>query len=86
MKKRIISLLMILGTSVMLLSGCAVYWSYGDAVKHINTSYFKAKVLEEQDDCVFIVENELTGEKFICIYGGYGVTLTPIKEETRDEN
>lgn len=87
MKKRIISLLMILGCSAMLLSGCThVYWSYGEAVKSINTKYFKARVLEVQDDSVFIVENELTGEKFVCVYGGYGVTLTPFKEATKDED
>ena len=86
MKKRIISLLMILGCSAMLLSGCTVYWSYGEAVKSINTKYFKARVLEEQDDSVFIVENELTGEKFVCVYGGYGVTLTPFKEVQENEN
>ena len=86
MKKRIISLLMILGCSVTLLSGCTAYWSYGEAVKSINTKYFKARVLEEQDDSIFIVENELTGEKFVCIYGAYGVTLTPFKEATKDEN
>jgi hypothetical protein len=85
MKKKIISLLMILGCCA-LLSGCSVYWSYGEVVKNIDTKYFKARVLEEQDGCVFIVENELTGEKFVCIHGAYGVTLTPFKEVQENEN
>lgn len=41
MKKRIVSLLIILGCSAMLLSGCTVYWSYGEAVKSINLSILK---------------------------------------------
>lgn len=79
MKKKIITLLTAGFSSVFLLTGCGLYWNYDDAIRHINNEYFKTKVIAEEGAGV-IIENEVTGEKFLVISGAYGVSVTPIKE------
>ena len=79
MKKKIVTLLVAGISSVFLLAGCGMYWSYDDAIRHIDNEYFKTKVISEENAGI-IIENEITGEKFLVISGAYGVSITPIKE------
>lgn len=62
----------------LLLSGCKSYWDYGTIVTSIDNEYFKTKVIKNDSECT-IIQNEITGEYFILIYGIYGVSLCPIE-------
>ena len=79
MKKKIIAFLVAGISSVFLLTGCGVFWNYADAITHIDNKYFKTKVISNEGAGA-IIENEITGEKFLVIAGTYGVSITPIKE------
>jgi hypothetical protein len=59
------------------LTGCGVHWDYYTTTKAINNEYFKTRVVHEDSECM-IIENEVTGEYFLVVSGGYGVTITPI--------
>ena len=61
----------------LLLTGCGVHWSYETAIKAIDNDYFKTKVVHQDSECM-IIENEITGEYFLVVSGGYGVTITLI--------
>ena len=73
MKKIIIPIICL----CLLLTGCGVHWDYYTTTKAINNEYFKTKVIHEDSECM-IIENEVTGEYFLVVAGGYGVTITPI--------
>jgi len=73
MKKIIIPIICL----CLLLTGCGIHWSYATTIKAIDNEYFKTKVIYEDSECM-IIENEITGEYFLVVSGGYGVTITPI--------
>ena len=74
MKKIIIPIICL----CLLLSGCdGVHWSYETAVKAIDNEYFKTKIIHEDGECM-IIQNEITGECFLVVAGGYGISITPI--------
>ena len=54
-----------------------MHWNYRTTTKAINNDYFKTKLVYEDDECM-IIQNELTGEYFLVVSGGYGVSITPI--------
>lgn len=64
---------------ILSLGGCGLHWSYDTAIESIDNEYFKTKVLYDDGGGVFVIENELTGERFLCLAGTYGVTVTPIE-------
>jgi hypothetical protein len=79
MKKKILIPIIVLG---LMISGCGgetrIHWSYGTAIDAINNDYFKTNVIHEDSECK-IIQNEVTGEYFLVISGGYGVSVCPIE-------
>lgn len=67
-------------------SGCkkAPLYSYKSAIVKMDNKYFKGKIVAEDYNGGYIVQNEITGEYFIMVCGGYGVTLTPIEVENTE--
>lgn len=78
MKKVIIPIICL----CLLLTGCGLHWDYYTATKAINNKYFETRVVHEDSECM-IIENEVTGEYFLVVAGGYGVTITPIVVDQR---
>lgn len=85
MKKKTINSIIIGICSLMLLTGCQAYWSLGEVVSSIDNEYFKTKVLYSGENNL-IIENELTGEKFLVIHDTDEIAITPIKEVQENEN
>lgn len=94
--KKIKYLVLALVAATALLCGCRapaadgttdkfVFATYYDAIVNTNNEFFKTRVVTYDDGGSFIIQNEVTGEYFYVISGGYGVTICPIEVKNREE-